>query len=165
MKSQKYTLKEIFEKNLLFIIPFYIFTHEKQFENYEKDNIKLKALLEEYEQIKNKLEELQEQGIISTYTRCTVMDMSNKVLEKIARKYEAVREGVKTVMRGKILEYEAKTIKREGEKEGIKKGIKKGEGRINQLNLYLISENRFDDLERAVNDREYQLQLFQEYGL
>ena len=165
MKSQKYTLKEIFEKNLLFLIPFYIFTHEKQFENYEKDNIKLKALLEEYEQIKNKLEELQEQGIISTYTRCTVMDMSNKVLEKIARKYEAVREGVKTVMGGKILEYEAKTIKREGEKEGIKKGIKKGEGRINQLNLYLISENRFDDLERAVNDREYQLQLFQEYGL
>ena len=165
MKSQKYTLKEIFEKNLLFIIPFYIFTHEKQFENYEKDNIKLKALLEEYEQIKNKLEELQEQGIISTYTRCTVMDMSNKILEKIARKYEAVREGVKTVMGGKILEYEAKTIKREGEKEGIKKGIKKGEGRINQLNLYLISENRFDDLERAVNDREYQLQLFQEYGL
>ena len=165
MKSQKYTLKEIFEKNLLFIIPFYIFTHEKQFENYEKDNIKLKALLEEYEQIKNKLEELQEQKIISTYTRCTVMDMSSRVLEKIARKYEAVREGVKTVMRGKILEYEAKTIKREGEKEGIKKGIKKGEGRINQLNLYLISENRFDDLERAVNDREYQLQLFQEYGL
>ena len=161
MKSQKYTLKEIFEKNLLFIIPFYIFTHEKQFENYEKDNIKLKALLEEYEQIKNKLEELQEQGIISTYTRCTVMDMSNKVLEKIAKKYEAVREGVKTVMGGKILEYEAKTIKREGEK----KEKKKGEGRINQLNLYLISENRFDDLERAVNDREYQLQLFQEYGL
>ena len=51
------------------------------------------------------------------------MDMSNKVLEKIAKKYEAVREGVKTVMGGKILEYEAKTIKREGEKEGIKKGI------------------------------------------
>ena len=93
------------------------------------------------------------------------MDMSSRVLEKIARKYNSVREGVKTVMGGKILEYEAKTIKREGEKEGIKKGIKKGEGRINQLNLYLISENRFDDLERAVNDREYQLQLFQEYGL
>ena len=95
--------------------------------------------------------------------------MSSRVLEKIARKYNSVREGVKTVMGGKILEYEAKTIKREGEKEGIKKGekegIKKGENRVNQLNLYLISENRFDDLERAVNDREYQLQLFQEYGL
>ena len=103
--------------------------------------------------------------------------MSSRVLEKIARKYNSVREGVKTVMGGKILEYEANPIKREGEKEGIKKGekegikkgekegIKKGENRVNQLNLYLISENRFDDLERAVNDREYQLQLFQEYGL
>ena len=39
------------------------------------------------------------------------------------------------------------------------------ENRVNQLNLYLISEKRFDDLKRAVNDREYQLQLFQEYGL
>ncbi len=83
--------------------------------------------------------------------------MSNRVLEKIAKKYEAVKKGVKAVMGGKILDYEAKTIKREGEKEG--------EDRINQLNLYLISENRFDDLERAVNDREYQLQLFQEYSL
>ena len=52
-----------------------------------------------------------------------------------------------------------------GIKKGEKEGIKKGENRVNQLNLYLISENRFDDLERAVNDREYQLQLFQEYGL
>ena len=50
-------------------------------------------------------------------------DMSNKVLEHIAKKYHAVREGVKSVMGGKVLEYEAKTIKREGIKEGIKEGI------------------------------------------
>ena len=42
---------------------------------------------------------------------------------------------------------------------------KEGENRINQLNLHLITEQRFDDLARAVSDREYQLQLFQEYGL
>ena len=39
------------------------------------------------------------------------------------------------------------------------------ENRVNQLNLRLISENRYDDLKRAVNDREYQMQLYQEYGL
>ncbi len=58
IKSQKYTLKEIFEKNLLFLIPFYIFSHEAQFKEYEKDKTKLRVLLQEYEQIKNKLEEL-----------------------------------------------------------------------------------------------------------
>ena len=124
MKSQQYTLKEIFDKNLLLLIPFYIFSHEAQFEEYEKDKGKLLALQEEYEQIKCKLEELSNQGIINEYTRCTIIDMSNKVLEHIAIKYQSVREGVKSIMGGKVLEYEAKTIKKvEGIKEGIEQGI------------------------------------------
>lgn len=119
MKSQQYTLEEIFEKNLLLLIPFYIFSHETRFEQYEKDEIKRKALQEEYEQIKNKLEELLNQGVISEYTKCTIIEMSNKVLEHIAIKYNAVREGVKTVMGGKILEYEAKAIRQDGINQGI----------------------------------------------
>ncbi len=119
MKSQQYALKEIFEKNLLLLIPFYIFAHETRFEEYERDKRKLEALQKEYEQIKRKLEELLNQGSISEYTRCTIIDMSNKVLEHIALKYQSVREGVKSVMGGKVLEYEAKTIKKEGIREGI----------------------------------------------
>ena len=129
MKSQQYTLEEIFEKNLLLLIPFYIFSHETRFEQYEKDEIKRKALQEEYEQIKNKLEELLNQGVISEYTKCTIIEMSNKVLEHIAIKYNAVREGVKTVMGGKILEYEAKAIRQDGINQGINQGISQG---INQ---------------------------------
>ena len=78
MKSQRYTLEEIFEKKLLLLIPFYIFSHETRFEEYEKDKGKLKNLQEEYEQIKNKLEELLNEGIISEYTRCTLIDMSEQ---------------------------------------------------------------------------------------
>jgi len=126
MKSQQYTLEEIFEKNLLLLIPFYIFSHETRFGEYEKNRMKLRALQEEYGQIKDKLEKLSNQGAISEYTRCTIIDMSNKVLEHIAVKYNSVKEGVKAVMGGKILEYEAKTIKREGIKEGIEEGIKEG---------------------------------------
>lgn len=126
MKSQQFTLEEIFEKNLLLLLPFYIFSHEAQFEEYEKDKAKLKCLQAEYEKIKNKLEELLNQGLISEYTRCTIIDMSNKVLEHITIKYNFVREGVKAVMGGKVLEYEAKTIKREGIQEGIQKGIEQG---------------------------------------
>ncbi len=65
MKSQQYTLEEIFEKNLLLLIPFYIFSHETRFDEYEKHKTKLKTLQEDYEQIKNKLEELLNQGVIS----------------------------------------------------------------------------------------------------
>ena len=134
MKSQQYTLKDIFQKNLLLLIPFYIFSHETRFKEYEKDETKLRMLQNEYEQIKNKLEELTSQGIISEYTRCTIIDMSNKVLEHIAAKYNSVKEGVKAVMGGKVLEYEAKTIKKEGIKEGIKQGIEQGiEGTVSIL--------------------------------
>lgn len=70
------------------------------------------------------LERLLERGAISAYTRCTIIDMTNKVLEHIAAGYEAVREGVGAVMGGKVLEYEAKTIKREGIEQGIEQGIK-----------------------------------------
>lgn len=124
MKVQRYTIDEIFEKRLLFLIPFYIFSHERHFKEYESDGRKLRILEREYEQIKNRLEELLNHGMISEYTRCTIIDMSNKVLEHIAKNYDSVREGVKSVMGGKVLEYEAKAIKNEGIEEGIEKGIK-----------------------------------------
>lgn len=107
MKARQYTVEDIFEKNLLFLIPFYIFSHEDCFAEYEKDATKLELLKQEYVQIKASLEGLLESGMISEYIKCTVIDMSNKVLENIAQKYESVRKGVKSVMGGKVLEYEA----------------------------------------------------------
>lgn len=155
MKSQQYTLEAIFEKNLLLLIPFYIFSHESQFKEYEKDKTKLKSLQEEYEQIKNKLEELLNQGAISEYTRCTIIDMSNKILEHIAVKYNSVKEGVKAVMGGKVLEYEAKTIKREG--------IEQGENKLSMLIATLMENGRSQDVIRVTQDKAYRNKLYQEY--
>lgn len=155
MKSQQYALEEIFEKNLLLLIPFYIFSHETRFEEYEKDKIRLKTLQEEYGQIKNKLEELLDQGVISEYTKCTIIDMSNKVLEHIAAKYDSVKEGVKAVMGGKVLDYEAKIIKREG--------IEQGEDRLSRLITKLMEGNRSQDVVRATQDKQYRNKLYEEY--
>ncbi len=167
MKSQQYTLEEIFWKNLLLLIPFHIFSHEARFEEYEKDIAKLRTLQEDYRQINNKLEELLHHGAISEYTRCTIIDMSNKVLEHIAVKYNSVKEGVKTVMGGKILEYEAKTIKREGLreglKEGLKEGIEQGEDRLSQLIARLMEDKRPQDVVRATQDKLYRNKLYEEY--
>lgn len=119
MKSQSYSINEIFEKKLLFLIPFHIFSHEKYLKEYDTNFEKLETLKKEYAKIRKRLEELQEAGVIDAYTKATLIDMSNKVLEGIARRYENVREGVKAVMGGKVLEYEAKTILRKGISEGI----------------------------------------------
>jgi len=54
------------------------------------------------------------------------MDMSERVLENIARSYENIRKGVGTVMGGKILDYEAKRIRNEGINEGRSEGRSEG---------------------------------------
>lgn len=46
-----------------------------------------------------------------------------KVAEHIAAKYSKVKERVKKIMTGQILEYEAKIIKNQGRAEGIKSVI------------------------------------------
>lgn len=59
-------------------------------------------------------------------TDTSFMIQGKEGAEHIAVKYDSVREGVRIVMVGKVLEYEAKTIKREGIKEGIEQGIEQG---------------------------------------
>ena len=61
--------------------------------------------------------------MINEFTKCTILDMANKVLENIAANHEKVREGVKSVMGRQVLEYEAKRIRNEGIEQGIKQGI------------------------------------------
>ena len=122
MKSQEYTIDEIFEKKLLFLIPFYIFVHEKYFQEYENDAVKLSTMLAEYEEIKNRLEAMANREEICEYTKCTINDMTNKTAWHLAKNYETVRKGVKDIMGGKVLEYEAKTILNRGRAEGREEG-------------------------------------------
>ena len=49
--------------------------------------------------------------------------------------------------------------------EGIRQGQSEGEDRLNRLNLRLIADNRFHDVEKAARDKEYRVQLYKEYGI
>lgn len=114
VKLQQYTIDEIFEKQLLFMVPFYIFSYEKQFQYYESSEEKINEMNQQYLKIRKRLEERCEQNIISEYVKCTLLDLSRKVVDHIAANYKNIREGVKSAMGGKVLEYEAKTILNEG---------------------------------------------------
>ena len=69
-------------------------------------------------EIMEKLEQMALAGEISEYEKCTIIDMTRKVVEKITAKYENVRKEVTSVMGGKVLEYEAKTILQSGINKG-----------------------------------------------
>ena len=132
VKVQKYSLKEIFSKRLLFFIPFYIFSHEKQFPKYEHSEIKLQKLCEEYSYIRTKLNDLQKAGEVSELTKSAVCATTNHVLALIAQNYHRVQKGVENVMRGKIIEYEAKTIRNKAIAEGRAEGIAEMKAQIEE---------------------------------
>ena len=52
-----------------------------------------------------------------------------------------------------------------GIEKGRKEGKMEGEERINKLNFFLISENRLDDLKRAVQDKEFQNMFLKTYAI
>ena len=126
---------------------------------------KLNVLKKEYQSISERLEQLLKQGEIDEYTKCTILDMSQKVLEHIAAKFDNVKKGVKSVMGGQILEYEAKTILNIGRSEGRILGQDEERNRINQLNQNLRKDGRLEDLFRSLDDEEFQQELLKEYNL
>ncbi|MFR7753898.1 MAG: hypothetical protein ACLU26_11180, partial [Agathobacter rectalis] len=53
----------------------------------------------------------------------------------------------------------------QGLEQGIEQGLEQGIELINQLNQILLSEGKYDELQKASKDKEYQKKLLAEYGL
>ena len=58
-----------------------------------------------------------------------------------------------------------KTLKEDAREEGFKEGFKKGLDEARALNKYLLKSKRYNDLERATEDIEYQKKLLKEFGI
>lgn len=130
LKVQQYTIEDIFSKKLFFLIPFYIFIYEKNFDKYNSSDERMKELTNVYERIVAQLELEVREGVLTEYIKQMILEMAKKVLEHISRKYSNVKERISEIMGGQILDYEAKTILLRGKEsmlvEQISKKLKKG---------------------------------------
>lgn len=126
MKVQTYSRDDIFEKGLLMLIPFYIFSHEKSFPEYNSNEQKLEELKAEYQEILERLDELEQQGVIGAFDKRTIIELSGDVIKEIAQKYENVQKGVGDIMGGALIETEARTILNQGIIQGIRQGKSQG---------------------------------------
>ncbi len=137
MKVQKYSLDDIFEKRLLILIPFYIFSHEKSFPEYNSNEQKLAELKAEYQKILEKLDGLEQQGVIGAFDKRTIIELSEDVIKEIAQKYENVQKGVGDIMGGALIETEARTILNQGisetKKQTALKLLKRGKQTIKEI--------------------------------
>ncbi len=136
MKVQSYSLDEIFEKRLFMLIPFYIFSHEKSFSEYNNNEQKLEELKAEYRIILERLDVLEKQGIIGAFDKRTIIELSSDVIREIARKYENVQKGIGAMMRGPLIQTEARTILNESKKETALRMLKVGKLTVEEIAEY-----------------------------
>ena len=137
MKVQSYTLDDIFEKRLLMLIPFYIFSHEGDFQSYNDNEQKLDVLKSEYQDIIERLDELEHQGVIGAFDKRTIIELSNDVIKSITRKFENIQKGMGDIMRGALIETQARTILNQGinqnKRETALRMLKRGKLTINEI--------------------------------
>lgn len=116
VKMENYTKDSIFEKNLLILLPFYVMRYEKEAHNFSENPEKMQQLLNEYEEIRRRLnEELVEERKSDLYADLT--DWIVRIADYIFRNEDAARKGINGIMRGKVLKLKSEELREEGREE------------------------------------------------
>lgn len=171
IKMKSYTLKEILNKNLLFLLPFYIFNLEDSFKTPKGNEDYMKQISDDYTCIASHLNQLVKEGKITEYLKVAIRNWIDRTVAKIAENYQDVKEGVTDIMGGKIIDYEAKTIylngintgRTEGRAEGRLEGRAEGENIISEMYAWLMSNNRLEEMQKALKDTVLRAKLMNEY--
>ena len=163
---QSYSKDEIFQKNLLMFLPFYILRYEKSLPN-DDDSEGLKKLLDEYRSIVNELELALPLEKSDYYTR--LVDLINRISDYVACSNENVRKGIGDIMGGRVLVTRTDRIIARSEAKGKAEGRAEGkaEGKMDSL-VSLVNDGDIT-LERAAEKLQMTIPAFKEkvkeYGL
>lgn len=123
VKVPEYTLKEIMDKELFFLLPFHLFRYEKNLRVYENDGKRLEELRETYRQIMLYLDAKVADKKLTAFQRWVIQETTTKVIAGLTVHYEKVREGVTEIMGGQILELECVKQWNAGKAEGKAEGL------------------------------------------
>lgn len=112
-----YTMEDIFRKRLYFLIPFYIFNMESKFPEIEASRDKVEGLKDFYVDTMLKLEDAVSIGRLTEFSYLEIRDMTNRVVQNLAKNYESIRKGVGDIMGGKVLVTEVSKARSKGREE------------------------------------------------
>lgn len=131
LKLKEYSIDEIFEKNLLILLPYYIINYEKKLSNIEKDVEKAASLLSEYESITARLEYTTRNDTTGLFQ--DIVQMMQKLIYYLLRKQPKLKERMGDIMGGKVLPLPSDKLREEREagitlglNQGIAQGISQG---------------------------------------
>lgn len=150
---EQYTKDIIFQKKLLFLLPYYVIRYEKN-KTTLKDDVKLQELLEEYKEIEKYLEkELLDEGKEVEYRY--FIELISQIADYIFTDVEKAKKGIGKIMGGKVLELETDKIIREGLEKGMQQGMQQGMQRGMQQG---IRETRIKIVTRMLEAKKYTLE-------
>lgn len=122
VKVQEYTREEIFEKRLLFFLPYYVMRYERQFRRIEGDEGRLAELRGEFEAILRGLVADEDEEL----PRADLMELIMRVVDHMLGPESRIRREVHEVMGGQVLELYSERLMREGRAEGRDLGRAEG---------------------------------------
>lgn len=103
---------------------------------YNSNEEKLEELKAEYQRIRDRLDEVEREKVIGAFDKWGIIELSSDVLKEITRKYENIQKGVGVMMRGPMIETEAKRILDKGKRETALRMIQDGELSIEKVVKY-----------------------------
>ena len=128
-------------------------------------------LLNEYEVIRSKLEvEIIESGRSELFS--DLIGLITRISDHIFRNEEKVRKGIGEIMGGHVLELESEKrarlmaeAKEQAEALGREQGMAQGEERLSVLINRLILDDRGNEIQKVVTDKEMREAMYREYQL
>ena len=110
------------------------------FRSINRNEQKLEKLKAEYQIILERLDGLEQQGLIGAFDKRIIIELSGDVIKEIAQKYENVQKGIGGMMSGALIETSARTILNQGIKQGIRETKKQTALRMLKMGKLTIEE-------------------------
>ena len=164
MKESDFSLKDIFDNKLYFLIPFYLFNYEKNLGEIDNDEKLMLDLLKEYNEIAEKLDCLVETGNLFSRSRYVIIQMIKRVADKLAMKHNNVKQKVGGLMGGHVIDLDIFQAEDKAEARG--KAIGKTMGADMLASLLRILAPGSSEYEAALNGpAEVREELFKKYNI
>lgn len=139
-----YSLEEIFQKNLIFLLPFYIirYRYKNNTGQITEDSNTFRTLLKEYRSIRKYLtDRLFNQEKEHFYLR--IIELINRIINYIFTDNDAVRKGLGDIMGGQILELETDRLIENSIEQGRKRGIEQERESSIRILIHILQKKNF----------------------
>ena len=159
IREADFTVDDIFDKQLYFLLPFYIFNHEKLLKEYDKDAEKLDAFLQMQETIIDRLHGDVMSKCLSSLSCDVIIRLIRSVAYKLTAKTKNVQMRMEELMGGKVLDLDVirahKEGKAEGREEGKAEGREEGRAEGRETGIRAFIEDKVEDgvAEATIIDR------------